>query len=42
MQVSLILNKGGSPYAGKDEHWLMDMLKDDYRMPCPEHVSEAL
>jgi hypothetical protein len=34
--------KGGSPYVGKDEQWLLDMLKDDYRMPCPDHVSEAL
>lgn len=33
---------GGSPYVGKDEQWLLDMLKEDYRMPCPDHVSEAL
>ena len=37
-----IATVGGSPYVGKDENWLLDMLKDDYRMPCPDHVSEAL
>ncbi|CAB3995735.1 proto-oncogene tyrosine- kinase receptor Ret-like, partial [Paramuricea clavata] len=37
-----IATVGGSPYVGKDENWLLDMLKDDYRMPCPDHVSEDL
>ena len=43
--MCLIFNlffKGGSPYVGKDEQWLMDMLKDNYRMPRPTHVSEDL